>query len=99
MKEAIEVVTAAMPTRAWKAATVCGNSVTSTLYPSVSPTAVAAPSNAIAYANTGAGRCREASAVMTPPSTPMMPIALPMRAVFWAESPEMPPMQQRELNK
>lgn len=56
MNEAREVVTAAIPTRAWKAATVCGNSVTSTLYPKVVPTAAADPNKTKAYANTGAGR-------------------------------------------
>lgn len=50
------MVTAAIPTRAWKAATVCGNSVTATLYPKVVPTAAADPNRTKAYANTGAGR-------------------------------------------
>lgn len=38
----MEVVTAAKPTKAWKAATVCGNSVTATLDPRTRP-AVAPP--------------------------------------------------------
>ena len=46
MKEANEVVTAAIPTKAWKAATVCGSSVTATLYPIVVPTAEEIPNKA-----------------------------------------------------
>ena len=38
-----EVTTAARPTNAWKAATVCGNYVTATLLPSTKPAAPPAP--------------------------------------------------------
>jgi hypothetical protein len=48
MNDAIDVVTAAIPTRAWNAATVYGSSVTATLYPTVRPTAEAAPKRLIA---------------------------------------------------
>ncbi len=42
--EAIEVVTAAKPTKAWNAATVYGNSVTLTCYPMYLPATPATPS-------------------------------------------------------
>lgn len=43
MKEPKEVTTAAKPTRAWKAATVYGRSVTATLVPRTEPTAPPPP--------------------------------------------------------
>jgi len=43
MNEAILVVTAARPTSAWKAATVCGSSVTATFCPIYLPATPAIP--------------------------------------------------------
>jgi hypothetical protein len=48
MNEAIDVVTAAIPTNAWNAATVYGSSVTAILYPTDVPITADVPSNAIA---------------------------------------------------
>jgi len=48
MKEPMEVTTAAKPTRAWKAATVYGSSVTATLVPRTVPAVPPIAINAIA---------------------------------------------------
>ena len=82
MKLAMEVAVAAIPTRAWNAATVYGSSVTATRFPIVDPMAAEVPSRAIACIKTGAGRLSYARAVVTPPATPVIPRAFPRRAVF-----------------
>jgi hypothetical protein len=82
MNDAKEVVTAATPTKAWNPATVYGSSVTATFNPRVVPIAEAAPNKIMACINTGALKLREARAVTTPPSTPIIPKAAPTLALF-----------------
>lgn len=91
-----DVTTAAKPTNAWNAATVCGNYVTATLFPSVNPTAPPAPNRHNACVSNGAGKLREHKAVKTPVDIPMSPKALPTLAVACEASPLIPPMQHRD---
>jgi hypothetical protein len=96
MKEAMEVKVAAIPTRAWKAATVWGRSVIGTFLPIVVPTTVAAPRHPRACIITGPGKDNSAKAVTIPPAIPVIPIAEPSLAVVISDNPAIPPMQHND---
>ena len=73
--------------------TVCGSEVGSTLLPMYHPAAPPPPSVAASCTYISAGQFIEPIAAAIPKATPDMPEMLPARAVDWAASPAMPPMQ------
>ena len=94
-----EVTTAAKPTNAWNAATVCGSYVTATLLPSNKPAEPPTPNNTSAWVNKGAAKFNEHNAVTTPIEIPVIPNAFPILAVDWDASPDIPPIQHNDAAK
>ena len=94
-----DVTTAANPTNAWNAATVCGNYVTATLLPNNKPAEPPAPNNISAWVNNGAVKFNEHNAVITPIEIPVIPNAFPILAVDWEASPLIPPIQHNDAAK
>ncbi len=91
-----DVTTAANPTNAWNAATVCGSSVTATLFPNNKPAVPPAVSNTNAWVSKGAGKFNAHNAVTIPVLTPIIPNALPTLEDACDDSPVIPPMQHND---
>jgi hypothetical protein len=67
----MEVVTAAIPTKAWNPATVWGRSARDTFLPIPKPTKPPTPNNDKAYIKIGAGKFMAVKVVTIPPNTPI----------------------------